>query len=94
MAVAHLAFDFRLRHECRDRVDDDAVDAVGANQHVGNFQTLLAGVRLRDQEIGDLDAKALGILRVERVFSVDVCRNAAILLDFGDDLKTERGLAR
>ena len=48
--VAHLAFDLGLRHERRDRVDDDDVDAARAHQHVGDFEPLLAGVGLRDQQ--------------------------------------------
>ena len=47
--IAHLAFDFGLGHQRRDRVDDDHVDAARAHQHVGDFEALLAGVGLRDQ---------------------------------------------
>jgi hypothetical protein len=49
--VAHLAFDFRLRRQRRDRVDDHDVDRAGAHQHVRDFQRLLARVRLRDQQL-------------------------------------------
>ena len=61
--IAHLAFDFGLGHERRDRVDDDDVDAAGAHQHVGDFEPLLAGVRLRDQQVADVDAELAGVDR-------------------------------
>ena len=92
--VAHLAFDFGLRHQRRDRVDDDDVDAAGAHQHVGDFERLLAGVRLRDEQVADIDAELAGVDRIERVFGVDEGGGAAGLLHLGDDLQAQRGLAR
>jgi hypothetical protein len=46
--VAHLAFDFRFRHQRRDGVDNHDVDGAAAHERLGNFQRLLAVVRLRD----------------------------------------------
>src|SRR5574337_1751168 len=63
--VAHFAFDFRLRGERGDRVDDDDVDAARAHQHVGDLERLLAGVGLRDQQVGDVHAELLGVADVE-----------------------------
>ena len=92
--VAHLAFDFGLRRERGDRVDDDDVDGARAHEHVGDLERLLAGVGLRDQQIVDVDADLAGVRRVERVLGVDERRGAAELLDLGDDLQRERGLTR
>ena len=50
MAVSHFAFDFGLRHQSGDRVDDDDVKRTGANQHVSDFEGLLAVIRLGDDE--------------------------------------------
>ena len=50
MAVSHFAFDFSLRHQSGDRVDDDDVKRTGANQHVSDFEGLLAVIRLGDDE--------------------------------------------
>ena len=58
-AVAHLAFDLGARHERGDRVDDDAVDAAGADERLGDLERLLAGVRLADEELVDVDAAGL-----------------------------------
>src|SRR5439155_1271338 len=59
LRVAHFAFDFRLRHERRDRVDDDDVDAVRSNEHLDDLERLLAVVRLRDEEAIEILAKLL-----------------------------------
>ena len=54
---------------------------------------MLAVVWLRDQEIVDVNAKLLGIARVKRVLGVNERGEAAILLGFSDDLKSDGGLA-
>ena len=92
--VAHLAFDLRLGHQRRDRVDDDDVDAARAHQHVGDLEPLLAGVGLRDQQLADVDAELAGVDGIERVLGVDVGGDAAGLLHLRDDLQAQRRLAR
>ena len=85
--VAHLAFDLGLGRQRRDRVDDDDVDRAGAHQHVGDLERLLAGVRLRDQQILHVHAELRGVDRIERVLGVDERRGAAGALRFGDHLQ-------
>jgi len=82
-AVAHLALDLRARHERRDGVDHDDVDRAGAHERLGDLKRLLAGVRLGDEHILDLDAKRAGIGDVERVLGVDERDLAARLLRLG-----------
>ena len=94
MLIAHLAFDFSLRRERRDRIDHDDIDRAGAHQHVGDLQRLLAGIRLRHQQVVDLDPQLLRIHRIERVLGIDKCRGAAMALRRGDDGQSQRGLAR
>ncbi len=94
LRLAHLALDLGLGRERRDGVDDHAVDGGRAHQHVGDLERLLAVVRLREQELGGIHAEPLGVLGVERVLRVDEGGGAAQLLDVGDDLERERGLAR
>jgi hypothetical protein len=89
--VAHFAFDFSLRYQGRHGVDDDHVDRVGAHQHVGDFQGLFAGVRLRNQQVVDVDAQLAGVFRVEGVFGVDEGAGGAVLLRLGDDRQGQRG---
>src|SRR6266496_3253074 len=44
VAVAHLAFDFRLGHERRDRINDDEIHRARAHQDLHDLERLLAGV--------------------------------------------------
>ena len=92
--VAHLALDFGPGREGGDRVDHHHVDRVGAHQHVGDFQRLLAGIGLADQQVVDVDAELGGVGRVERVLGIDEGAGAAGLLALGDGLQRQRGLAR
>ncbi len=91
--VAHLAFQFVARHQSRDRIDHQHVNRAGAHQRVGDFERLLAGVRLRNQQFVDIDAELAGIDRVERVLDVDEGADAAGLLGFGNGVQRQRGLA-
>ena len=94
LRFAHLALDLGLGHQRGDRVDDDDVDGAGADQHLGDLEGLLAVVGLGDQQLVDVDAELLGVLRVEGVLGVDEGGQAAGLLGLGDDLEGERRLAR
>ena len=75
--LAHLALDLGLGHQGRHRVDDDDVHRVGADQHLGDLQGLLAVVGLGDQQVVDVDAELAGVLGVERVLGVDEGGDAA-----------------
>ena len=94
LAVAHLAFELGARHQRRDRIDHQHVDRAGAHQRVGDFQRLLAGVGLRDQQVVDIDAELARIDRIERVLGIDEGADAALLLRLGDAMQRQRGLAR
>ncbi len=65
-------FDLGPRHEGGHAVDDDDVHGVAAHQGLGDLQRLLAGVRLGDQQVVDLDAAGRGVGGVEGVLDVDV----------------------
>jgi hypothetical protein len=91
--VAHLAFELGLRHQGRHRIDHQHVDRAGAHQRVADFQRLLAGVGLRDQEFVDVDAELSGIDRIQRVFGIDEGADAALLLALGHGVQRQRGLA-
>ncbi len=81
--VAHLALDLGARHEGRHGVDDDQVEGTGADEHVHDLQRLLAGVRLRQDEVVGVDAEGLRVLGVERVLGVHEGDGAAGLLCVG-----------
>ena len=94
MGIAHLAFDFGARHQCRHRVDDQHVDRPRADQHIRDLQRLFTGVRLGEDQVFDIDAQLLGIDRVERVLGIDEGAGPALLLRLGDDRERQSGLAR
>ena len=93
VVIAHLALDLGLGHQCRHRVDNDHVHRVGAHQHVGDFQRLLPGVGLGDQQVIDVDAQLGGVLRVQRVLGVDEGTGRALLLCLGNHRQGQGGLA-
>ena len=92
--IAHLAFEFGLRHQRRNRIDHQHVDPAGAHQRVADFQRLFAGVGLRDQQFVDVDAQLPRIDRIERVFGVDEGADAALLLPLRHRVQRQRGFAR
>jgi hypothetical protein len=92
--VAHVAFDLGAWRQRRHRVDDHQVDTARTHQRVGDLERLLAGVGLRDQQLGQVDAQLLRIGDVERVLGVDERAGAAQLLHLGDGLQGQRGFAR
>ena len=91
--VAHLALDLGARHERGHRVDDDDVDRAAAHQHLGDLERLLAGVRLRDEQVVGAHAEGPRVGDVERVLGVDERGDAAGLLRLGDDVQREGRLA-
>ena len=93
MGVAHVAFDFRLRRERGDGVYDDHIDGPGTHDHVADFERLLAGVRLRDEQVVRIDADRLRIDGIQGMLGVDERAGAAFALRLGDHLQGQRGLA-
>ena len=94
VGVAHLALDLGLRHERRHRVDGDDVERARADQELGDLERLLTGVRLRDEQVVDVDADPSRVLRVHRVLGVDEGADPAAALRLGDHVVDERRLAR
>ena len=58
VAVPHLSVDLRLRDEGRDRVDHDDIDRAAAHEDLDDLERLLAGVRLRDEQLLGVHADA------------------------------------
>src|SRR5689334_9030667 len=55
LRFTHLTVDFRLRHQRRDRVDHDDVDAARANEDFGDLERLFAVIGLRDEQVFQID---------------------------------------
>ena len=94
MRIAHFAIEFRLRHQRGHGVDNQHIDCTGADEGLSDLQCLFAVVRLRYQKVIHIHAQLFGILRIERVFSIDKRRHPARLLRFSDDLQRDGGFAR
>ena len=56
MGLSHVALDLSLRSQCRNRVDNHNVHGSGTDNHIADLQGLLAGIRLRQVEIVDVNA--------------------------------------
>ena len=61
---AHVAFNFRARHQSSYGVDNDEVNGTGANQSVRNFKSLFTAVRLRQEQVVHFNAECFGVLNV------------------------------
>ena len=92
MRVPHLSFDFGLRHQGRNRVDDDNVDATRADQHVSDLEGLLARVGLRDQEGVGVHTEGASVDGIECVLGVDEGSVAASLLRVRHSMQGDRRL--
>ena len=93
VTVAHFAFQFGPRHQRGDTVHHQHVDGAGADQSIGDFQRLLTGIGLADQQIVQIDAKLAGIGRVQRMFGVNERTRAAALLRLSDHMQRQCRLA-
>ncbi len=93
-AVPHLALDLSARHEGRDRVHDDDVDGVRADEGLHDLEGLLAGVGLAHEEVVELDAEPARVGRVQSVLGIHEGTDAPRLLSTGDGVQGEGGLAR
>ena len=92
--IAHHAFNFVFGRKGGHRVDDDQIDGTRTHQRINDFESLFARIRLRKQQVGDLNAETRGVLDVERVLGIDEGAGAARLLHFCNYLERERRLAR
>jgi hypothetical protein len=89
-----LALELGARGEGGDRVDDDEVERVGADELVDDLQRGLAAVGLRDEQRFQVDADRARVRGVERVLRVDEGGPAAGGLDRGDRVQGDGGFAR
>ena len=94
VTVAHLAIEFSFGYERSNGVDDEHINRSRAHQSLGDFERLLSVVRLRDQQVVDINSELFGVPGIKRVFSVDERGHPAHLLRLGYDLQRDCGFAR
>ena len=93
MRIPHLSFNLRPRNQCGNRVNHQHVHRVAADKRVDNVQCILTAIRLRNQQIVNIDSDFFSIRRINSVFGVNNCRNTAGPLGIGNDMKAESGFA-
>jgi hypothetical protein len=59
VGVSHFAFNLRPGRQGGHTVDDHDVDGAASHQHVGDFQSLLAGIGLGDQQFVTVSTPSL-----------------------------------
>ena len=94
MGIAHLPLDLGLGDEGGDRVDHDDVQRPRPDEHVGDLQGLLAGIRLGDDERVGVHAELLGVLGVQGVLGVDEGGDAPVALGVRHGVEGDGGLPR
>ena len=92
MRVTHLAFDLRPRDQSSDRIDDDYIDGVTADQYFGDLERLLTRVRLRHEQVVYVHPKFPRVRHIQSVLGVDEGGDPAHPLGIGDDMKAKGGL--
>ncbi len=89
VGVAHLALDLRLRRQRGDRVDRDDRERTGADEQLADLECLLPRVGLRHEQVVDVDADPLRVVRIHRMLRVDERADAAAALRLGDHVVDE-----
>ena len=92
MSVAHLALNFSSRCQRRHRVNDDDIDRTRTSEHVGDLKRLFTRVRLRDQQLVNVNTNRPGVDRIHCMFGIDIRTHATVTLGLGDDMHGECGL--
>src|SRR5205085_1101344 len=72
VGVSHLTFDLGSGYQGSHGIDDDDVHCATAHQHLRNLQSLLASIRLRDQNVVDVHAQLGGINGVQGMLGIYV----------------------
>ena len=79
MGIAHFALDLGLGDHRGHRVDDHDIHRTGANQRFADFQGLLAGIGLGDQQLVNIHAQIFGVNGVQGMLHIDENGGAAAL---------------
>src|SRR5690606_39560857 len=93
VGIAQLALDLGAGDESGHRIDDHDIDGARLDHALHDGQSLLAGIRLRDQELVHVDADLARVFDVEGVLHVDEERDPPGALDVGHHLEAEGRLA-
>ena len=90
MGRAHVALDLLLRNERGYGVYYDDLHRAGADKRFRDLESLLSGVRLRNEKLVDIYAERLCVHGIECVLRVDERSLSAELLNLGNRMKCDR----
>ena len=93
MRIAHFTIEFLLRHQGRHRVDDDNIDGVALDQHLGDVHRFFAAAGLADEQRFQVDAQLFGPSGIERMLGIDEGGDATGTLRPGNRVQCQRGFA-
>ena len=91
MGISHLTINLGLWNQSCNRVHDHNIYCAGTNHGLGNFQSLLTVIRLRNVEIVNIHTDILCIYRIQRMLCVNEAGNAAALLYLCNHVECYRG---
>jgi hypothetical protein len=93
LGIAHGAFEFGFGDERGHRVNDDSIDRAAAHEVFCDLQGLLAGVRLAQENLVQVDADGARVVGIEGMFGINERDGASEFLGLRDDMQCERRLA-
>ena len=88
-SIPHLTLYLGLGNQSGHRVNDDDIDTARADKCLGDFQSLFAVVRLREEKAVQINSDGLGASRVDGMLGIDECGNSTGFLGFGNDVESE-----
>ncbi len=91
MGITHLPFQLCPGDQCGHRIDHHHVNGTRSHQGFRNFQRLFTIVRLRYQQVIDIDAQLLRIDGIQRMFGIDEGCITPGFLGFCDHMKRQGG---
>ena len=89
-----VAFNLGTWRQGCDRVNDHQVNTARTHQRIGNFQRLLARVRLGNQQIRQVHTQFLSVTNVQSMLSIDKRTSTTQLLHFSNRLQRQCGFTR
>ena len=94
VSVPHVTLNLGAGHQCGNGVHHHEVDRARAHQHVRNFEGLLSGIGLRDQELVNIHTQCFCIIGIQRVLRIHKRGDSAVGLGVGNRVEGECGFTR
>src|SRR5690606_35970487 len=80
--ISHFSFDLTLGRQGRYRVDHNNINGSGTDQVISNLKGLLSVIRLRDDQVFQVNSQLFSIGSVKSVLGIDKGGNASFFVSF------------